>query len=137
MNNITERISFLVESEFNGNKSAFARAIGVTPAYVSKLCLDSSATPSDRTISDICLVLKINERWLRTGNGEMKKQLSEDEELTSLFSKLMHEDDSETLIKAKRAFIAEMLKLEPAAWEKILEIAKVLAENEQKNTGQE
>lgn len=134
MNNIAERIAFLVESEFNGNKSAFARAVGVTPAYVSKLCLDSSATPSDRTISDICIVLKINEKWLRTGNGEMKKQLSEDEELAGLFSQLLREDDSENLTRVKRAFIAEMLRLEPAAWEKILEIAKAISEKEQKET---
>ena len=33
--------------------------------------------PSDRTIADICREFNINENWLRTGEGEMRIQLTE------------------------------------------------------------
>lgn len=51
--------------------SAFARAIGVSPAYISKLKNCPDRVPSDRTISDICREFGVSEVWLRTGEGEM------------------------------------------------------------------
>lgn len=36
------------------------------------------ATPSDRVISDICTKYSVNETWLRTGEGEMFRQPSDE-----------------------------------------------------------
>lgn len=83
--------------------------------------------PSNAIISSLCRTFNVDERWLRTGEGDMFVKLSEDEELARLFADLLREDDSDELSKVKKAFIAELLRLEPAAWEKILEIAKKLA----------
>lgn len=84
--------------------------------------------PSNAIISSLCRTFNVDERWLRTGEGDMFVKLSEDEELAGLFAALLREDDSDELSRVKKAFIAELLRLEPAAWEKILEIAKKLAD---------
>ena len=44
--------------------------------------------PSERSVLDICAVLGINEKWLLTGEGEMLRQLSEDEELELIFDQI-------------------------------------------------
>lgn len=115
------------------SQEAFAKEIKRGRGEIANIIYDKTE-PKDNIIDVVCACFGINKEWLLTGEGEMKKQLTEDDELTSLFSKLMREDDSENLARAKRAFIAEMLKLDPAAWEKILEIAKILSEKEQQET---
>ncbi len=84
--------------------------------------------PSNAIISSLCRTFNVNERWLRTGEGDMFVKLSEDEELAVLFGELLREDDNDELSKVKKAFIAELLRLEPAAWERILDIARKIAE---------
>lgn len=55
------------------NRTELARKLNVTPAFISALCLEKT-TASERTIADICDALDINEEWLRTGEGEMKRE---------------------------------------------------------------
>ncbi len=54
------------------------------------------AIPSDRTISDICLKLNVNEVWLRTGEGgseNMFTQTSEDDAYSLSLGKLTIEEN--------------------------------------------
>ena len=53
MNTIEKRITYIVDTKCGGNRSKFARAINVTPAYAAQLYA-GDRLPSDRTISDIC-----------------------------------------------------------------------------------
>ena len=43
---------------------------------------------SDRTITDICRVFRVNETWLRTGAGEKYRKKARAEELAELFAEL-------------------------------------------------
>lgn len=97
MGTIAERIMEVVKKE-NINKSEFARRINVTPAYISKLGKNPDAIPSDRTIADICREFKINELWLRTGEGEMKRALEGEDRFALNIGKLQN-TDNETLIR--------------------------------------
>lgn len=45
-----------------------------------------TVTPSDRTISDICATFGVNEIWLRTGTGDMKTEISRDEEIAKILN---------------------------------------------------
>lgn len=58
--------------------------------------------PSKRSVLDICAVLGINEKWLLTGEGEMLRQLSEDEELELIFDQINMSTDPtiRTIIRA-------------------------------------
>ena len=84
MDTIASRIIEVCAKCADGNMSAFAREIGVTPAYISKLKNEPDRMPSDRTISDICRIFSIREEWLRTGTGEMQPPMTKEEEIAQL-----------------------------------------------------
>lgn len=57
--------------------------------------------PTDRTIEDICRVLRINKEWLLNGTGEMEIQLSREEEIAELVKDMYQADDERKLRLAK------------------------------------
>ena len=83
MKTINERIVFLIDTECDGNKSAFARQIGITPAYAAQI-YKMERVPSDRTISDICRIFDIQEDWLKYGLEPMRAAKSREEEIADL-----------------------------------------------------
>lgn len=88
MGTISENIITVVNNRCGGNRSAFARQIGITPQYAAQIS-SGKRLPSDRTIADICRVFKINEAWLRTGKGDMYSVTAKsDAILTTLASAL-------------------------------------------------
>jgi transcriptional regulator with XRE-family HTH domain len=52
-------------------QAGLAAKIGITQPTLSRLT-SGEANPSDRTVRDICGALRINEAWLRTGEGPME-----------------------------------------------------------------
>ena len=109
METIATRIISVVEA-LGKSKSDFARDINVTPAYISKLGKQPQSVPSDRTISDICRQFGVNENWLRTGEGEMFRQQSRDEEMAALMGQLLA-DRPESF---RRRLISVLLRFDPA-----------------------
>ena len=95
MNTIATRVIDVCDKCAGGNMSAFARAIGVTPAYISKLKNEPDRMPSDRTISDICRIFAIREEWLRTGNGEMQEPMTKEEEIAEMVGRTLSGGGSE------------------------------------------
>lgn len=75
METINQRIAKCIK-ESGLTKTAFAEKINVSQSFISNLCLGKKL-PSDRTIADICREFNIDENWLRTGEGEMRIQLTE------------------------------------------------------------
>lgn len=71
MHDISARILSIVEEYCSGNRSEFARKLGIAPGYAAQMC-NGSRTPSERTIADICREFHINREWLETGVGPMK-----------------------------------------------------------------
>ena len=73
MEEITERISQIIDSLYDGNNSAFANAIGWTPANLSNYVGKSKTNkPSVKLLVSIVKSLKIDANWLLT--GEKQKQ---------------------------------------------------------------
>ena len=70
----------------------FAAKIGLSRNFIWMI-EKGDRTPSDRTIADICREFGISEHWLRTGEGEMQIQMSEDDELTQIFTEIGASDD--------------------------------------------
>lgn len=99
MSTINERIAACIEQS-GLTKTAFAKKINLSQPHISKLASGDSV-PSDRTISDICREFGVSETWLRTGEGPMKVEMSEDEEFLALMTEIRLKDDR----------IKELLKL--------------------------
>ena len=69
---MVDRIVSLRE-KLNMNQEDFAKKIGVSRNFIS-LVETTKRNLSDRTIVDICREFNVNEKWLRTGEGEMFNQ---------------------------------------------------------------
>lgn len=111
MNDISSRISTVIKSS-GLTKTAFSKKIGLSQPFVSQLA-SGDASPSDRTIVDICREFGVSEHWLRTGEGEMFVRLSREEEITKFLMTVIRDPDSEF----QRQLLATMAKLEPAQWQ--------------------
>lgn len=123
MSTIGERIARFIDETENLTRTKFAETIGISPAYVSQIC-SGVRVPSDRTISDICRLFKVNEDWLRTGNGEMQDVLSEDERLVEFMTDLMAESSD----SFRRRFISVVSELDADGWAFLEKLADKLAQ---------
>lgn len=93
----------------------FGERIGVKKAAISKI--ESGAVGlSDSNILAICREFNVNEEWLRTGTGEMFKDMTLDEEIISFIGDIQW-DASNTF---KKKFISAIAKLNEEEW-KVLE----------------
>ena len=122
MNEISKRIASVVDAKYNGNKSAFAREIKITPAYAAQL-YSGQRIPSERTIVDIARVCGVKHTWLRSGEGEMFQAMTEDEELAAYIDDVMN-DEPESF---RLSLTLEMKNWTPEVWQMLEEICKRLA----------
>lgn len=70
------------------SQDEFAKRLGLTKNFIS-LIETGGRSPSDRTVLDICREYNVNEYWLRTGEGEMFRQKSRQEEFAEYMGKLV------------------------------------------------
>lgn len=99
MDTINDRVAQVITS-LGLTKTAFAARLNITQPTVSQICSGRCGV-SDRTVSDICEKFGINEVWLRTGVGEMKLPLSQNEQLAKIFADVQVSDDERArLVKA-------------------------------------
>lgn len=69
---ITERLQYIIDEIFEGNKAAFARKIGIAPTSISNyLGKERTSKPSSDILGDIVTFIpNINAKWLLTGEGD-------------------------------------------------------------------
>ena len=131
METIAERISWLI-SDKGYTKTAFAKKINVSQPFISQV-VTGTASPSDRTIADICREFNVNENWLRTGRGDPYIQLSRDEELAQFFGDVMKGEDPDF----RRRLLSVMSRLTTDEWALLERMAWKLVDELQQGTGQE
>ena len=123
---MNERIAHIIDTFCNGNRSSFARKLGITPVYAAQLYSGDRA-PSDRTIADICRIFNVNEVWLRTGVGEPFIQLSREDEIAAILGKAIAGHDSE-----KSAFIRALARIPDDAFPAVTQFFLSIADELQK-----
>jgi transcriptional regulator with XRE-family HTH domain len=98
--NIIDRIR-LVRKTLRLNQVEFARRMGLTQTHLSMIELEKS-TLTEKNIKLICATFAVDEKWLRTGKGEMFGAASPYEnELLEVFGKLT-EDTQEFILDMAR-----------------------------------
>lgn len=107
----------------------FADALGVKQNTIAQYESGRNA-PIDAVVSLICREFNVNEEWLRTGEGEMFKSKSRNEELMEFATTVAEGDPSS--IQAQ--LLAVMARLTDQQWEVLAQVARDFAE-EAKNTG--
>ena len=81
-----------VRKAANLTQAEFASKIGIKPNTVTSY-ETGLRIPSDTVIMSICREFNVDENWLRTGEGEMFVQLSEDAEFIQILSEIEVSDD--------------------------------------------
>lgn len=106
----------------------FGEKIGVTRSAISDIERGRNGL-SDSNILAICREFNVNEEWLRTGMGEMFKDMSLDEEIISFIGEIQW-DTSNTF---KKRFISAISKLSEEEWNVLEKIIVDMASNIEEN----
>lgn len=80
---INERINTIISDLYNGNKRAFANAIGVAPTVIENVVGSRQSKPSYGVLEKICAIANISPAWIINGEGCMLKTNSEEKSALS------------------------------------------------------
>ena len=100
-----------------------AEVLGLSQQYVSQIC-SGAKTPSDRTISDICREFKVDEVWLRTGEGDPFRKESRNEQIAAFAGDLMRDEPD----SFRKAFVAALSDLSLEDWKVLERLARAAVE---------
>lgn len=118
---MNERIR-LLRKELGLNQSDFGNKIGVKQGTVAGY--ESGArTPLDAVVSSICREFDVNEEWLRTGEGEMFEQMTEQQKLLKYTGMLLKDKDS-AIVNAIQSFIVTYEQLDDTSKATLEKIAQ-------------
>lgn len=122
METINERIKKVVDDS-GLTKTEFAKRINISQPTVSMFC-SGKANPSDRTVADICREFRINETWLRTGEGKMRIDSTQRDQLELFFNDVLTSAPD-----ARSDCLAAMAKLPPEFWGMLTDCAREIVSN--------
>ena len=117
-----ERIENLIK-QLGITKTKFAEKLSVSQPYISKIII-SGYVPSDRLIEDICEKFNANEKWLRTGEGEMFIRKTRSETIEDFMVDMLNEEEP----SYKRRLIEALAELSTDEWKLLENITLKLAE---------
>ena len=101
----------------------FADKLGIKRGTIANYELGRNE-PIDAVITLICREFNINESWLRTGEGEMMRPVSRDEEISSFMGDVMRGESDDF----RRRLVAVLAKLDVSEWELLEKMALKLAD---------
>lgn len=96
----------IIRKNLKLNQESFGKGIGISNTAVSKIEKGENNL-TEQNILSICSQYNVNEEWLRTGEGEMFRTLTPDQELADFVGELFS-DDCEP---KKKEFFRAMAKL--------------------------
>lgn len=117
---IGERIAMVRKSR-GYTLEKFGEAIGIKKGSVSLLERGIN-TPADRTIFMICNRFSVSEQWLRTGEGDMLKNITPSEEIESFLGTLAIAGDE----NFKKRLILYLAQMKDSDWEKLEQVLDTL-----------
>lgn len=104
--------------EHGKSQESFAKFLGIPKSNITSYEV-GRRTPSDAVIQLICEKCKINEHWLRTGEGEPTVKRTRNQEIQEFANDVMDELDE----SFKKRFINALAKLDEGDWKTIEKIA--------------
>ena len=112
-----------IRKELDLTQQEFADRIGIKRNSVAKYETGENI-PSSASISLICREFNVNEKWLRTGEGEMFIEIARDEQIASFVGGIL-KDEEETF---KKRFISMLSALDESDWELLKKMIDLLQE---------
>lgn len=111
--------------EHGKNQETFAKFLGIPQSNLASY-ETGRRVPSDAAIQLICQKCGVSEKWLRTGEGEMKLEDREDNRYLSNVGKLQRADD-ETIMR----WVNAIAETDPKVLKAVEEFMKKLFESQE------
>lgn len=116
-----------LRNELEMTQQEFADVLGTARGNISAYEVEKNA-PSDAVISLICKTDfpkgRVNETWLRTGEGEMFIEASRDEQIAAFVGGIL-KDEEDTF---QKKFISMLAALDESDWEVLQKMVELLQE---------
>ena len=116
-----------LRNELEMTQQEFADVLGTARGNISAYEVGKNA-PSDAVISLICKTDfpkgRVNETWLRTGEGEMFIEASRDEQIAAFVGGILKDEEDTFQIK----FISMLAALDESDWEVLQKMVELLQE---------
>lgn len=104
----------LIRTTLGMTQQEFADKIKVKRNTVATYEMGRSI-PSDSAIALICKVFDVNEDWLRTGYGEIFKEVSKSDQIADMLSDVLKSDEN----NFKRRLISALAQLDDTGWDSL------------------
>lgn len=96
----------------NLNQADFGERIGIKQSTITAYeC--GNRVPMDSTITAICKEYRVNEQWLRTGEGEMFMPRSRSQQLDDFIGEVKRDPDG----TARKDLLEALARMKPEFWE--------------------
>lgn len=128
MSTINDRI-YKARKSLKISQTAFAESLGTTRGVIVNL-ENGETSPKPQFISLLCSVYRVNRTWLETGEGEMFREQSMDEQIAEFAGKILSGDNP----FKKQVFFA-LSQMDDAAWEAFQIFYKSMKDAEKKENG--
>ena len=93
------------------SQDEFGKDLGLTRNYIS-LIENGQRNLSDQSIKVLCSLYDVNEKWLRTGSGEMFIPKTKNEQINEMLVDVLKCEDSDF----KKRLITALSKLDDTGW---------------------
>lgn len=108
---MNERIKKLRE-RLGKSQDEFGKDLGLSRNYIS-LLENGQRNLSEQSIRVLCTSYNVNEKWLRTGNGEMFVPETKDEQISKLLADVLKAEDKDF----RKRLILALSKLDDSGWD--------------------
>ena len=105
-----------------------SRIGGVSKSTISNIENDNRNL-TEHMLKSICREFDVNEKWLKTGEGDMPRKLSEEEEVAALVSDLLEDGRDNPFFEIILEIVQTYNELSPASQKVLQEASKKLVEN--------
>lgn len=106
----------------------FGKRLSVTKVTMSNIERGNRSL-TERMLKDICREFNINEKWLKTGEGDMTRKRTEEEEIAALVSDLLEDGRDNPFFEIILEIVQTYNELSPASQKVLQEASKKLVEN--------
>lgn len=124
-----DRIKCL-RNELNLKQDEFGKKLSLTKFAISNYENGRTGIP-DRVINDMCREFNVNETWLRTGEGEMFEQLTDQQKIMKHTAQLLKDTDS-VVANAIKTFIITYEQLDETSKRVLEDVALKYLDNMKK-----
>ena len=107
---------------------AFAQKVKLDVGTIRNIEYGLLKKPNQRYYNQIAEACSVDPVWLETGQGEMFRKLSRDEQIADFVGKALADDSDEFVRQA----IAMLAALDEAGWQKLKAAAEAIAEAQKK-----